>query len=763
MFKALPKFLKRKSKIQEEISEALDAGKKIRVGIRARLYASFGAIALMTLASGAVGWALFSSLGNTLEHTTKSSIEAVTFAQKLSDNAKLVAAVAPRLLKAQSLQDVKTEGQVAQKHLFSLDDSVINLYDFDVDDLIIGEVQENISELETIFFTLNTQVKTRVTLNAKSDEIAAQVADFHAKLTDVLQPYINEQQKIVNIEAAGLGVETDLDTVHAGLYKLIDEEVNYLIRAQALQSSINMTAGLLHRMAVETNTEKLDALKGEFTVYGTRMRMSLMLPDFDGKDQLIKNVDAMLKLATSDQGLIVLREKYISTVGTADATISSVTSIANALSGNIDQVVSEIATATDKTIGVAAKNIETGKIQLGAISIASITMALLIAWLYVGRNLMRRLNRLVDEMGLISTGNLETDVNVVGNDEITKMGDALIGFRDSAKEAEKLRKQTEADRIHREEERQRSEKETAETEKRLQDDKEKSDLKAEEVKRAEMNQLANDFEGSVKHLVESFAAATSEMSSSSESMSEAANETSNRSNAVSNASDIASSSVNSVASATEELTSSINEISRQVGQAASIASEAVDEAARTNEMVTRLSEAAAKIGDVVGLINDIAGQTNLLALNATIEAARAGDAGKGFAVVASEVKNLATQTARATEEISAQINAVQEETNSAVGAIGGISSTISQISEIATGIASAVEEQGAATGEISRSVQQAAQSTQEVSQNINSVNEAALSTGKSANQVREVSNELAKEVGDLDREVQNFLARVRAA
>jgi len=198
MFKALPKFLKRKSKIQEEISEALDAGKKIRVGIRARLYASFGAIALMTLASGAVGWALFSSLGNTLEHTTKSSIEAVTFAQKLSDNAKLVAAVAPRLLKAQSLQDVKTEGQVAQKHLFSLDDSVINLYDFDVDDLIIGEVQENISELETIFFTLNTQVKTRVTLNAKSDEIAAQVADFHAKLTDVLQPYINEQQKIVN-------------------------------------------------------------------------------------------------------------------------------------------------------------------------------------------------------------------------------------------------------------------------------------------------------------------------------------------------------------------------------------------------------------------------------------------------------------------------------------------------------------------------------------------------------------------------------------
>jgi methyl-accepting chemotaxis protein len=200
-----------------------------------------------------------------------------------------------------------------------------------------------------------------------------------------------------------------------------------------------------------------------------------------------------------------------------------------------------------------------------------------------------------------------------------------------------------------------------------------------------------------------------------------------------------------------------------VAESASIAGQAVDEAGRTNATVQSLAEAAQKIGQVVELINDIASQTNLLALNATIEAARAGEAGKGFAVVASEVKNLANQTAKATEEIAAQINEMQTTTNGAVGAIQGISGTIGRISEIATSIASAVEEQGAATQEIARNVQQAAAGTQDVSANIGGVTQAAGETGAGASQVLSAADELSRQSAQLQTEIDQFLGNGKAA
>jgi methyl-accepting chemotaxis protein len=218
-----------------------------------------------------------------------------------------------------------------------------------------------------------------------------------------------------------------------------------------------------------------------------------------------------------------------------------------------------------------------------------------------------------------------------------------------------------------------------------------------------------------------------------------------------------------VATATEELSSSIAEITRQVTQSARIAGQAVEESSRTTSTVRGLAEGAAKIGDVVKLINDIAGQTNLLALNATIEAARAGEAGKGFAVVAAEVKNLATQTAKATEEIAAQVGMIQQATGNSVAAIEGIGGTIGQINEIATTIASAVEEQGAATQEISRNVQQASAGTQEVSSNIGGVSQAAAETGAAASQVLSAADELSRQAETLRKEVGTFLADVRAA
>ncbi|GIK99221.1 MAG: hypothetical protein BroJett029_34300 [Alphaproteobacteria bacterium] len=284
-----------------------------------------------------------------------------------------------------------------------------------------------------------------------------------------------------------------------------------------------------------------------------------------------------------------------------------------------------------------------------------------------------------------------------------------------------------------------------------------------EARARTIDTLTVDFDQEVGLVLKTVASAATEMQSTAASMTSTAEETSRQSTAVAAASEQASTNVQTVASAAEELSSSIAEISRQVAQSTEIAGKAVSDAERTNVQVQGLADAAQKIGEVVNLINEIASQTNLLALNATIEAARAGEAGKGFAVVAAEVKNLANETAKATEEITGQISGIQAATKEAVTAIQSIGGTISQINEIATTIASAVEEQGAATQEIARNVQQASAGTTEVSSNISGVTEAAASTGAAASQVLAAANELSQQSEMLRGKVETFLAAIKAA
>jgi len=297
--------------------------------------------------------------------------------------------------------------------------------------------------------------------------------------------------------------------------------------------------------------------------------------------------------------------------------------------------------------------------------------------------------------------------------------------------------------------------------KAMEREQEEAKAKAEADRKQALLDMADNFEAAVMGLVKSVSAQASELQATAQSMSAGAQQTTSQASTVASAAQEATASVQTVASAAEELSSSISEISRQVTEAANVSSHASSETAKTNTMVEGLAAAADKIGEVVNLINDIASQTNLLALNATIEAARAGDAGKGFAVVANEVKNLANQTARATDEISSQINAVQEETRHTVAAIRNIGTVIEQVRQISSGIASAVEEQGAATQEIARNVQQAAQGTQDVSANIEGISRTAEDTGSAAQQVSSSSGDLAKNAETLNAEVARFLNTVR--
>ncbi len=288
-----------------------------------------------------------------------------------------------------------------------------------------------------------------------------------------------------------------------------------------------------------------------------------------------------------------------------------------------------------------------------------------------------------------------------------------------------------------------------------------SERRASEERHVHRTQLADSFENSVGTVIASVSTMANRMRDTAVSMTDQASAVSGQASDVSHAAEAASSNVATVATATEELSASVREIGQQVHRSSDIARDAVTQAQQAKDRVSGLAETSNRIGEVVTLISDIASQTNLLALNATIEAARAGDMGKGFAVVANEVKSLANQTARATDEIAAQIAGIQGETTESVTAMTAIADTIGRISEISGAIASAVEEQGAATREIAQSVQQAAEGTQRVSKTITAVNAAAANSRSSAEGMRDASSSLAAEAEDLRTQVAAFLQSIR--
>jgi len=468
---------------------------------------------------------------------------------------------------------------------------------------------------------------------------------------------------------------------------------------------------------------KLDVVKGN---------MNIMALAKAPKYEMIKDKMDPLKKALADytkafnamsSRMIEANKLYDEAIRTK---ILKVMELTDGIQKTVDAEMQATKAETDATIGSSTRT-------QGVLGLLGLALGIALAVL-ISRSIAVPVTGMTGVMTKLAEGDKAVTIPALANrDEIGSMARAVEVFKQSMVEADRL---AEAQRT--------------------------------EQARKEQRQTAIDgaiaeFDSQVGRSLEAFSSAAGDMRGAAESMSATASEASALATAVASASAQALSNVQSVASASEEMATSIAEISRQVTQSTTVAAQAVEEAARTNETVQGLAEAAQRIGEVVKLIQDIAAQTNLLALNATIEAARAGEAGKGFAVVASEVKALANQTGKATEEIATQIGQIQTATGSAVAAIKGIYTTIGQISEIATAIAAAIEQQGAATGEITRNAQQTARGTQEVSRTIGGVSAAASKTGSAASQVLASSGELGRQAEQLRGEVDEFLARIRAA
>ncbi len=420
--------------------------------------------------------------------------------------------------------------------------------------------------------------------------------------------------------------------------------------------------------------------------------------------------------------------------------MSSFDAVAEEIGGALEALITSVEKETTRQLGQLSMQSSDLKARNSSIvremlfEMAFVLLFIAGVSIYLFMTIRRNFNHLLDDLAIVMNKDTETQLatNPEGKDEFAAVGRSLVVFRQTLTEIEQMTQREEGQK-----------------------------RKAEEERCALMDQLADSFDASVGGIIETVSSASAELNATAKSMSGIAEETRSQSVAVSVASEEAAANVQTVAAASEEMSNSIAEINQQVNHASHSAKQAVVEVGKTGAQIETLADTADKISDVIGMISDIAEQTNLLALNATIESARAGEAGKGFAVVASEVKGLAGQTARATEEIIAQVNEIQNATKQAVVSIDGIGKIIRQVDETSTAIAAAMEEQGSATQEIARNVQEAAAGTGEVTRNIAGVSEASQEAGAASMQVMSAADELSRQSERLKDEVGVFIKQIR--
>jgi len=737
-------------------------------GVRGSLFAAFALIAGMGLVIAAGAGFVFNHLGATMMDLSGRDIPRLSASLQLASQSATLAAQGPGLL-ASPTDEALNERTKSVKDIQQLAMAKLGeIIELGADKQTASALRDTAKSIDEATQSLVSAARERLDTGALHDKQYEALRKAQLAFVGAAGPAMLDAQTRLNAILGAAEVSADDAT----------EAARTVAQISTISANGNLMAADMMAALSANNSDTLEVIEKEFKATRDRVKSNLEdLPKTASMQAMRDTVQKLFAFGEGKTGVFKIRQKELDATDYGQTILDETRKLNVGLGISVQQLVEGVQKETNASTFQARQEISLATTAMLALGALMLVGSALFVWLYVGRNILRRIGALHHSMQLLANGDIEAETyrSKNHNDEISVMANTLQVFRESMIEARAMASEQDKDRV----------------------------VKAERA--ARMEARIAEFEGAVRSALDNLALSANSMQSTAQSMSNTADQSNALVNAVASAAEETSVNVQTVSTGTEQLSSSIEEISKQVITSAAIAKKAVDEAgatdttvksladsasrisvvvdliqtiasqtnllalnatieaAPTDTTVQSLADSASRISVVVDLIQTIASQTNLLALNATIEAARAGEAGRGFAVVASEVKSLASQTAKATEEIRTQIASMQSVTTSAVGAIQGIGRIIGEINDVTTTIAAAVEEQGAATREIARNIQHAAGGTSEVSSNIVGVSTASAEAGAAASEVLGASDALRREADMLRGEIDAFLNNMRAA